>query len=172
MREHYEWQILAKYYTRDHFYDFLDFFKDVPREAAVINFGCGRGECLNEFPEGIGVDFNRNLIPLWVELGVREKCFAFEAHKVPWKDNRFEWSISTDFLEHVQPDSIEPTLEAMFRLAPHGKHVIHLLKQSGFRGPKGENLHVSALNILAWAKHFQGKASTFKQRGSYLFISW
>ncbi len=170
MREHYESQSLTRYYIGDHFYDFEAFFADIPRDTRVINFGCGRGEVLKEFPNGVGVDFNRKLRPLWDKLNIGGQCFNYSAKDIPWGKHSFDWSISVDFLEHLQPEVVGATVETILRVAPHGRHVIHTLAESGFRGPNGENLHPSARNAAQWIMQFKG--ASFKQRGEHLLLYW
>ena len=65
---------------------------------------------------------------------------------------RAEWTISFDFMEHIQPERVDAVLESMRILAPQGKHYIDLTPESAYRGPQGENLHVSAHDAAWWDK--------------------
>ena len=175
MQEHYECQE-GRYYRGDHFYDFKDFFSDIDRESRVINFGCGRGSSLKEFPRGLGIDFNTKLQKVWEEVGVADRCRVCEATDIPANAHNFDWSISSDFLEHVQPDQVDGVIREMDRVAPSGKHVIHMNAESGYRGPNGENLHVSANNTTFWDETFERLIRTeelyTKRIGNYFFVCW
>jgi len=173
MLEHYL-SLPSRYYSVDHYYDFLAFFSSIPKETRVLNLGCGRAASLKEYPNGVGVDFNSNLAPLWKEQGVYDRCLiANVAEGLEYDDHHFDWTISTDFLEHLQPEDVQPAVKELVRLAPAGRHVIDLLQESGFRGPKGENLHPSANDAKFWSQAFteagvQSLAMT--RQGQHLFL--
>ena len=179
MKEHYESQDLPLYYRTDHFYDFGAFFKLAPPKGArILNVGCGRGESLRDYPRAVGIDFNSKLLPLWESLGVADRCLLRSATFLDWSDNTFDWTVSTDFLEHVQPDEVELVVKELLRLAPRGRHVIDLRCQSSYRGPAGENLHPSALDAAQWEQLFAAylgpgrRLSVSKQRKKHLFVTW
>lgn len=175
MLDHYTAQP-ARYYKHDHYYDFAPFFATVPKTARILNVGCGRGTSLREYPKGQGVDFNTKLFKLWDHLGLTDRCaIANVVTGLPWETWEFDWTLSSDFLEHLQPDEVDPALREIVRLAPSGKHVIDLRPESGYRGPNGENLHPSANNATFWCDAFKRagvqKLSVF-QRGLHLFVGF
>lgn len=175
MRDHYR-DLPSHYYKRDHVYDFRPFFRCIDPDAYILNLGCGRAESLLTYQNAHGVDFNDSLIPLWHKLRVDDRCHIYDvADGLPWPSNEFSYTISVDFLEHVQPDSVDAVLAEVVRLAPHGRHVIDTKVESRFRGPGGENLHPSANNPAFWEEALKraGAADyTYQLRGAFVFASW
>jgi len=173
MRTHYESQP-ETYYAADRFFRHKGFFSPISDDARILNLGCGRGEALKKFTKGIGIDFNRNLRSVWQRIGVSDRCFILDATNLPYQEHEFDWTISTDFLEHVQPETIEPIVRNIFRLAPHGKHVISLAKQSKYRGPEGENLHLSANDAGFWMRQFSKyrPLPAFHKKKNCLTVTW
>lgn len=173
MLEHYV-NLPAHYYKRDHFAEFAKHFKHIPKDARLLNVGCGRGTSLLSYPNGSGVDFNFTLLPLWQELGLDDRCIAQDvAEGLPFKTGEFDWAVSTDFFEHIQPEQVEAVVQEVLRVSSSGLHVIDTLPQSGFRGPNGENLHPSANNTLFWGRVFERagaqELNTFS-KGRHFFV--
>lgn len=172
MRDHYR-DLPKSYYRRDHVYDFGTFFRSIRPDTYLLNLGCGRGESLLTFDNGIGVDFNDSLLPMWKQLGLEDRCKIYDvADGLPWPDNEFDYTISVDFLEHVQPESVEAVVSEIVRLAPHGRHVIDTKPESAYRGPAGENLHPSANSPTFWEEAFRGVDVRYKLRGAFMLVSW
>ena len=176
MKEHYLHLPVDSYYRKDRYYTFAGFFADVPRNARVLNVGCGLGTSLRRFKRGVGVDFNPNLWPLWEREGFADRCYLLDvADGLGWDTWEFDWTISTDFLEHVQPDKVDQVVAEIVRVAPAGRHVIDLKAQSGFRGPGGENLHPSANDSRFWMQKIRdmgvNRMLAFG-RGNHLYISY
>lgn len=176
MKEHYLDLNVDKYYAKDRFYTFADFFEGIPRTASLLNVGCGLGTSLKRFKRGLGVDFNPNLWPLWKREGIEDRCHILDiADGLGWDTWEFDWTISTDFLEHLQPDKVDIAVAEIVRVAPAGRHVIDLKQQSGFRGPDGENLHPSANTTGFWLnkfrEHYDGPMLAFG-RGNHLYVNY
>lgn len=175
MIEHYN-KLPASYYRKDHYYDFAPFFECIPKEAEVLSVGCGRGSSLQQYPHGCGVDFNTRLPLLWTALNIADRCeLADVSMGLPWASDTFDWTYSTDFFEHLQPDAVAPAVLEVLRVAPNGRHVIDTLQESGFRGPNGENLHPSANNAVFWEAAFkQAGASelTLRLRGRFILLGY
>lgn len=164
------------YYGADHWYKFASFFNGIHDKAKVLNVGCGRGSSLMHYTNGCGVDFNPRLVLLWEALGIADRCeLADVAVGLPWADDEFEWTYSTDFLEHLQPDMVAPGLTEILRVAPRGRHVIDLKRESGWRGPGGQNLHPSAHDEPWWTKAFMQAGAPYLSvttRGNHLFVRY
>jgi hypothetical protein len=183
MLDHYL-KLPGHYYATDHWYDFEEEFDGCSRDASIIYLGCGRGSCLMEFKRGVGIDFNPNLVPLWHMQGIADRCWNAPVEEgLAWEDWHFDWTISVDFLEHLQPDAVDAALFEIQRLAPAGIHIIDLVKQSGFRGPNNENLHPSANDREFWETAFvlsrrhaglSVEALQFKslRNGRFLLVRW
>lgn len=183
MREHYL-KLPGHYYDKDHWYAFEPWFKAVSRDAKVIYLGCGRGSALLEFKNGVGIDFNPNLVPLWHMQGIADRCWNMPVEEgLAWEDWHFDWTMSVDFLEHLQPDAVDAALYEIMRLAPAGVHIIDLKPQSYYRGPNGENLHPSANDAAFWENAFalarrgaglNPDLLSFKPagRGRFLVVRW
>jgi hypothetical protein len=154
MLEHYL-KLPGRYYDKDHWYAFEPEFDAVSKDASVIYLGCGRGSALLEFKRGVGIDFNPNLVPLWHTQGIADRCWTAPVEEgLAWEDWHFDWTMSVDFLEHLQPDAVDAALYEIMRLAPAGVHIIDLKGESAYRGPNGENLHPSANDAEFWENAF------------------
>jgi cyclopropane fatty-acyl-phospholipid synthase-like methyltransferase len=173
MLKHYL-RLPKRYYRRDHYYDFASFFASIPKTAKVLNVGCGRGASLKEYPKGVGIDFNPNLFKLWEEQGIADRCvLANVAKGLGYETWDFDWTISTDFFEHLQPEDVATAVREIVRVAPAGRHVIDLLQESGFRGPEGENLHPSANDAAFWRNAFKDAGArnlSTVSRGKHFFV--
>lgn len=183
MLEHYV-SLPDDYYAQDRYYDFEPFFKRVGLAERVMNLGCGSAQSLQHYPNGVGVDFNPQLKAIWDRAGVADRCHNLDISEgLPWGDHSFDWTISSDFLEHVQPDAVEAVIDEVLRLAPKGLHVIDMKPQTDYRGPQGENLHPSANDGAFWFAAFTKRlvksphklrlpSYKQRQRRSTLFISF
>lgn len=175
MRDHYR-DLPSSYYKRDHVYDFRPFFKKIDTDAYILNLGCGRGESLLSYQNCVGVDFNDTLLPLWRSLLIEDRCYIYDvADGLPWPDNEFHYTISVDFLEHVQPECVDAVAAEIVRLAPHGRHVIDTKAESAYRGPGGENLHPSAKTPAFWEQVFKDAGASnyrYALRGPFILASW
>lgn len=154
-KEHYEHQDVRKYYCSDHFEKFSYFFKDIPKEAKILNCGCGNGKSLLGYPNGMGIDFNKNLIPIWKRHKIENRCVVNSCIKMPFDNNQFDFTVSTDFLEHIPLSEIDLVLSEIIRVAPIGHHIIDLKEISAYRGPNNENLHCAGLNTTGWLQRLK-----------------
>jgi cyclopropane fatty-acyl-phospholipid synthase-like methyltransferase len=171
----YEIQEVNRYYRKDHFFEFGRFFTDIDPNSRVLNLGCGRAASLQKvFTNGIGVDFNKNLVPLWQKLGLKDRCFVQDASDLQFEDDEFEWTISSDFFEHVDLKALPGIITETLRVAPRGIHVIHLLSQTTYRGAEGQSLHSAALNPNQWLQKWKrpGLSTTFELSNGHLVVKF
>lgn len=167
----YSKQDLESYYASDHLLaEFRPLFADLFDEK-VIYVGCGRGEVLVHAPDWSGCDFNSDLWPLWEKLGISDRCTNCWAEDTPFETNEFDWAVSVDFFEHVPRHNLSLVADEMKRIARNGRHVIHGIAESGYRGKGGETLHPSgSLTADDWAMELY--ATVTKLRGSHFLASW
>lgn len=162
------------YYAKDHLLsDFLSTFLDLA-DRTVLIAGCGRGQALVENDFWHGFDFNPNLKPLWEELGVSDQTLTADARSLPYFDAFYDFTISTDFLEHLKPDDIPSVASELMRVAPRGRHVIHAHPESFYRTTKGETLHPAGhLTRDDWMSHFPGSfCQQLEGRSVYLLLGY
>lgn len=176
MKDHYVDLPVDSYYAKDRYYLFAGFFADIPRTARVLNVGCGLGTSLRRFKRGIGIDFNPSLWPLWRREKIEDRCYLVDVSEgLGWDTWELDWTISTDFFEHLQPEAVDVAVAEVVRVAPAGRHVIDLKAESVFRGPNGENLHPSANSSAFWIDKFRSsgveRLLAFG-RGNHLYISY
>lgn len=149
----YQRQKLKKYYSTDHLAGFSRDGHFAGVEGTTLYVGCGRGETIVSRPGWYGIDFNPDLVKLWEKLKISNRCQVGDARDLPFTNNHFDWTVSCDFLEHIQHGDLLQVASELRRVASRGQHVIHMTKESKFRGVTGESLHPAGdLSIEDWVK--------------------
>jgi len=162
------------YYGKDHLLkDFLSSFLSLSSEKVLVA-GAGRAECLIENPLWQAFDFNPNLAPLWQELRILDRCHRADARSLPFRDRSFDWTASTDFLEHVKVPDLPLVSSELRRVASSGRHVIDTTLESAYRTTTGETLHPAAgLTCSDWESVFPGSScEPLKERPRYLLLEY
>jgi len=118
----------------------------------VLELGCGKGvsvDILNQV-EGVnctGVDIVLN--------GYKSKAPAYEATiwDLPFKDKSFDFSFSTDVMEHIPPEMIEKSLKEIERVTR--KKTFHFIATcKAVTMYKGEQVHLTAHDGEWWRDQF------------------
>jgi len=139
-----------KYYKKDSL-DKLIGNWGIPEEDSVLYLGCGRASSLIPRPNWRGVDFNPVLEWIWKDIGVDKQCSVFDLTE-PWPPEwGFDWTVSSNFFEHLPPKCVDHVIKQSRLIAPHGRHYIdrNLTK---FKGHKGQSLHTALYKEDEWVK--------------------
>jgi hypothetical protein len=117
-----------------------DFIKEI-NPSTIIDFGCGKGRLVQRLTED------------YPNIGVSGYDPGNREFSTPL-DNRYaELLISTDVLEHVEPEHIEKTLEY---LSSKSKYIYHLIALSPAKLilPDGRNAHLIQESPEWWKQKF------------------
>lgn len=154
-RDIYESLTTNRYYRSDCLAHNMHLLECVPSRARVLNAGCGYGESLVGRPRWFGVDFNRNLEPIWRKLNIFRRCWVADCVDLPFPSNGFKWAVSMNFLEHVPVDDLPHVVAELARVAPYQCHIVHTTTETAHRDKYGNSLHPSGgLSISDWLGFF------------------
>lgn len=136
------------------------------KNTKILDIGCGNGmvvELLRQ--EGYncyGVDITLEGLNNHVSKIQYYKDIDFKIHKeyyiqapiwnLPFKDNEFDFTFSTDVLEHVPPELIKPSITEIFRITKN--NTLHCI--ATFRDKRGGyEFHLTINPIEWWKKQFK-----------------
>jgi hypothetical protein len=117
--------------------------------SLVVDFGAGDGRFLRELRHhgirhGVGIDlYEPTNKPEWMDW---QRVPMWEAAA------KGDYVISTDALEHLPPDRVNETLDAIRNAAPHGFLRISL-KEDKYGTERGLHLHESVFPAREWIGH-------------------
>lgn len=84
-----------------------------------LDVGCGTGQGIKESRDAgydlWGADIADNK-SIWEEFGISDYCFTAPAHKLPFKDNEFDFVICSEVMEHIPEHLVEGSLREMLRV--------------------------------------------------------
>lgn len=129
----------TKFGKRSKMPDMLGEFIEKTNPSSILDFGCGKG----------------NLVEKLNELYPKKSIFGFDPAN-PKFDNFFQkvdLIVSTDVLEHVEPELINETLE---EIADNCKHTYHLISCAPAKLilPDGRNAHLIQETPDWWRQKF------------------
>ena len=107
------------------------FIQDLVRhfQGAVLDVGCGIGEFLDRYPNGIGVDINPFAVDHCRQRG--HQCSVAAADKLPFTDEQFCGILASNILEHLH--NPEKAVSEFARvIKPNGTLVITVPLKAGF----------------------------------------
>jgi hypothetical protein len=93
----------------------------------ILDYGCGKGALVD-----VLADCRR------IMSGYDPAVPGFDYNLCIWEC--FDWVVSTDVLEHVEPEHLDDVLSDLYRVAPRGFFTI-ALKPAVKRLPDGSNAH-------------------------------
>jgi SAM-dependent methyltransferase len=127
----------------------LKYFKNIPINAKVLEFGCGLGQNIVGMPNATGYDISQFSLE-----ECRKKGIKVTDNLKKLKDNSFDIVFSAHVLEHLENPS-EAILQMKKKLKNDGKLIIIL--------PTERHRHVSNFNLEA-SQHLYGWTfKTFNQ---------
>lgn len=125
----------------------------------VLDFGCGIGEMLYLFPNGVGVDNNRYCVEYCKSKGF--KCFLGSAERIPFKGNSFDTLLCFHVLEHLK-DANKAIKEIKRVLKPGGKLILVVPTECGFRRDKTHVKFWDKENLKGLLEKFNFRVESMK----------
>jgi SAM-dependent methyltransferase len=139
------------------------FIQDLTRhfDGRVLDVGCGIGEFLKLYSDGIGIDLNPYLVKLCQQKSF--PCSVADSSNLPFPSEHFDGVLASNILEHLS--DVEATVAEIARvLKPGGTFVATVPLEAGFRH---DQTHIHMLNeddLLQIAGRFE-----FRPRLTYRY---
>ena len=148
---------------------------------SILDVGCSQGLAVQQYQEleidAYGMDVALLGIEKSKELGIKN-CVQGSIVNIPFKTNRFDAVVSTDVLEHLEPEDLEKGLYEVCRVAKKylflkiaqkkegNKKWIKLIKEKyNNEFPDIDNLHASVFRHSTWIELIEThKKFKFKER--------
>lgn len=93
---------------------------DMKQYETVLDVGCGIGQgvamCRNAGIEAYGIDIADTLKNYWKQANITDFCQISSADKIPFEDNKFDFVVCLDVLEHIPEEGIDDVLKEMLRV--------------------------------------------------------
>ncbi len=150
-KEKYSHLYAGQYPATGYIIDLAEFIINTAKKGdALLDLGCGHGRAVRHLRDRgykcLGVDITL------IGVGKDKKGF-FEAPlwKTPFRDNEFDYTFSTDVLEHIPTDMIEATIKEIYRITRvETFHCISIVDD-----PNYPNVHLTIKPIDWWKTQFK-----------------
>lgn len=123
------------------------------RNKKIIEFGAGNGG-LSAYLQELGNDVTAVEVSTvaFQRIPVKQKIHG-NCLDLPLIDQKFDWFVSADVLEHLTVNDIKIVLSESARIADNALVSIST-RPSGLLGPNGENLHLTVKPVEWWKIQF------------------
>lgn len=93
----------------------VNYVKQLDKQWTMIDLGCGNGAAVKSLR---GLGFNIVGIDITLEAVGKDKKGFFEGPlwRLPFKDNEFDFTFSTDVLEHIPPRLVDRVIKEIYRI--------------------------------------------------------
>ena len=157
-KELYKKVYMGQYPSTGYSIDLAEFIINTARRGdALLDMGCGRGRVVRHLRERgyrcLGIDITLDGARKKDDTGKLSSTVGFtEAPlwETPFHNNQFEYTFSTDVLEHIPPDMVEATIKEIYRIT----RVETFLVISTIDDVNYENLHKTIKPISWWKEQF------------------
>lgn len=93
---------------------------DVSKIKTILDVGCGLGQgiamCRNEGLEAYGIDIAGAAVKYWELANIAQFCQVASADKMPFEDNRFDFVLCTEVMEHIPKEGVSDVLREIYRV--------------------------------------------------------
>ena len=128
--------------------DFLEDFINDTQPATILDFGCGKG----------------NLVETLKEKYTFRDIYGFDPANPEYDKNlvKVDLIVSTDVLEHIEPELLDQTLN---EIKKHSKYIYHLISCAPAKLvlPDGRNAHVLLQDKFQWIETFEQHEHTIEE---------
>ena len=140
----------GQYPSTGYVIDFAEFIINTAKKGyALLDIGCGHGRAVRHLRDRgyrcLGVDITL--------AGIGENKIGFtEAPlwEMPFENNQFDYTFSTDVLEHIPPKMAEPAIKEIYRVTRvETFHCISIMDD-----PNYPNVHLTIKPIKWWKSQF------------------
>ena len=154
----YEKVYMGQYPSTGYSVDLAEFIINTARRGdALLDMGCGRGRAVRHLRERgyrcLGIDITlRGAKGVSTNHPLPDMVGFTEAPlwKMPFQNNQFEYTFSTDVMEHIPPEMVDAVIKEIYRVT----RVEMFLCISTIDDVNYENLHKTIQPIAWWRKQF------------------
>jgi len=141
--------------ARKYYWNYQRFFKDLPKDIPILDFGCGVGQFLfflkkSGFTNIVGIDMSEDQIQLAKKMQPTLN-FEYTPDSFAWLKNHakaFGVIVMNDVLEHIPLEQLIPTMQIIHTaLYPEGRLIIKTVNANyplGFGGRYMDLTHTTA----------------------------
>ena len=124
----------------------------INKEWHILEIGCGAGNATMDLRR-LGYKAKAVDITLAAVVDAKEKQGFFEAPlwRLPFEDNSFDFSFSTDVMEHVPPEFVDKCIQEIYRVTKHETY--HVIMPRPHR-KQGFVFHLTVQPIEWWRDRF------------------
>lgn len=142
---------------------------------SILDMGCGKGVFVNDMTsifnikEVYGADIASVSTRKYIQND-KIKWLDCMAHNIPLEDNKIEYIVSFDCLEHCLEEDVEGIINEFNRVCTKGLILKIAYRQAGERSPKGEVLHMTVKPERWWVENFSKKFNFKENYNGYLIF--
>jgi len=143
---------------------------------SILDIGCGKGVFVNDMvskfniEEVYGADIASVSTGKYIQNN-KIKWLDCMAHNIPLEDNKIEYIVSFDCLEHCLEEDVEGIVNEFNRVCTKGLILKIAYRQAGERSPKGEVLHMTVQPEGWWIEQFSKRFDFKENYKGYLIFN-
>jgi len=133
---------------------------DLSKIKTVLDVGCGLGAgvamCRNEGIEAYGIDIAEPAREYWDMANISQFCQIASADEMPFPDNRFDFVICTEVMEHIPEEGVLDVLKEIYRVGRNTFVLTICLKPAVYKMPHdGSEPHICIKSVEWWYKKIE-----------------
>lgn len=126
--------------------------KNIAYRSYILEIGCGDGSTMYQleknFPHIHGIDITINQVKF-----CRQSIYQAPAWKIPFPSKIFDYTISTDVMEHIPPEMIEKSISEIFRVT-RLKTIHSICTRPAVKDYNGHVTHLTIHPLEWWSEKF------------------
>lgn len=154
--------------------------------VSILDVGCSQGKAVQQYAlrgyEAYGIDISPTAIRMSKKIVREENTKVGSVLEIPYGDKQFDAVVSTDVLEHLEPEDVD---KALFELVRVTKTYLFLRISKSVEGRKDwleklqekdekyqsiSNLHLSVHPIVWWKDKIEGFGTHLMDRHEKLLV--